>query len=253
MSEIAELVQAAQDKAKAKAPPTREVKRRKRAPPPEVKVQLPTKHPWKKHDVSVHDVPAQRFAEAYLFGQHGARAFNAQDAYRLTHPTASKAATGVNAYRYLGSGPVQEALTQLAAAVLKRSEVEQDKVVEMWWGMAQADIFDYFNITEDEPGVLKVDAANLQQMPKHVRQNVKKLKITNRWIDVGDHKKELQQSIEIEIIDRANVVRDIARWLGMMAPTREDITQGLAELVQRAQLRAQQRGVTYDGKTGQPE
>ena len=159
----------------------------------------------------------RQFAHEYLTG-----GYNGSLAYRRVYGMAlSEASARASAARLLANVNVQRILTDLAEEASARNRVDQNFVISCWKAMTEADTFDYFRISDDPKteGHLVMISTDLNELTKEQRQNVKKLRIRNRTTS-GESKEgspweRHEQIIELEIIDRAKAVENIAKTLGL--------------------------------------
>lgn len=107
---------------------------------------------------------------------------------------------------------MKEAIADLHALVLKRIHESSDTITARYSNVAEGDITDYLYVREADNGRIRAGDIQLRDwrlMPKHMRQRIKKLKVT---ATAGDHP---QTNFEIELHDPMKANDMLVRLLGL--------------------------------------
>lgn len=225
--------------AEADAPP------KKSAPPkPEPSTDLIPDH--KK----ASQLAREQFAWHILFGD---QPFNLTAAWKAAFPDRAKIKTvGHQASKMFADPYVKACMARLVAEAKQRNELDEDFIIGHWMAMADANIFDYFTICEegDKAGHLILKSASIGEMTRLEQQNVKKLKVRNTSSTIttksGADITTDEQTIELELIDRAGAVKNLAVFLGMMKGKEGMDIEDLAQAIREGEERAIRRGRTFD-------
>ena len=196
----------------------------------------------------------EAFAHTYIFGNQEKEIlpFHGTESYMLIFGCKYDSARA-NAPRLLQYDEFKPVLAKVAQRAWTRHGLDENAVAQAWLGIYHANIFDYFTAGEGEhAGQIVLRAKELTELPVAIQQNVKKMKVVNRWIDMGeDRPDELQQTIEIEIVDRLGALNSIARWRGMFAEQEASDINKVAEAIRRRQAKLREAAMTFDGETGE--
>ena len=202
----------------------------------------------------------RRFAEHLILGRGGCPAFNATEAYRLTYDPQGKNSDSANrssASALMTNPNAQAIFAEVALESWNRQQMDEVQVAEHWKHIAQANIFDYFDIEEDpaRPGCLVLKSRQLKDLPIPIQRNIKKIKVKNRWVKstVEGDPPEVEQTIELEILDRLAALRDLARWKDMFAETQASDTFSIAEAIRKGQERIKQAVRLYNNDAMDPK
>lgn len=174
---------------------------------------------------------------------------NASEACRRAKPQLSPKSVGTKGARWKKKKRVADAIRYLLDARAQDIEFQAQDVFRELIGFNCANVFDYFNVDDDGHMTLK-DTENLTDQQK---RNVKKVKVTTTSHTEGEGKAARvidKETVELEIYDRQENTRDIARILGLFKDKLQlDVGPNLAAILRE---RAQKRGITFNNE-GQPE
>lgn len=225
------------------------------SPPPEPERLPPPAPPTLGGELSPKEARMAEFAWHLVFGR---KPFNLQAAYQAVVPDAKPKMASQAGSRWFREPFVQAQLVQVIRQAAERKELNEEFVLEHWLAMSQANVFDYFDVVPDDDGAgqLRLRTEALQAMPKLQQQNIKKISVTTtrNTIERKDSTQTVEtQTINLELVDKAAAVKNLATFLGMMKGKEGLDIEDLAEELRRAEERARRRApVIYDHETQQP-
>lgn len=198
----------------------------------------------------------REFARLFLCGDPEQKLypFELGKAYRAVYGGSIPAARAASA-RLMKNPDFRAQLREVAREVWEKAQIDEQEVMEHLASAVRANIFDFFKAGEGvRAGSIELRANEIEDLPVALQRNVRKLKVTNRWIDQGEGREPIfEQKVEIEIIDRLKAIEMVGRILGLFKETVDEASwEKIGEAIQRGQKRAQERKVTWDAESGRP-
>jgi len=119
--------------------------------------------------------------------------------------------------------------------------IDADKafLTQQFYNIAKANVMHYFEYVDDKDGGDQLKLKRLDRLAEWKQQNIKKVKIKNRFIGHGEDR-EMVQEIELELYDRAAHIHKLALALGIYA----DLEKNAGEMVEKL-IAAEQRNLTW--------
>lgn len=169
-----------------------------------------------------------------------ASGFDRKRAIELTFPSRRLTANQIRSAgtRFIKHPHFTEIISTEIEKIESKLASSEKYVLNKMYRQAEANIFDYFDVGADGKLVLK----DLKSLPKHIQQNVKKLKIKNTINDMGLGRQVVNQEVELEIVDSFKPVAMLGKNIGMFIEKVEvDFGPKTADRLQEALERVRQK------------